>query len=291
MNLDQAQTLARELIDRHLGRDWRLEWNDSDRQFGGCQPNRRAIQLSRHFVRRYGRDEVLDTILHEIAHGLAPGRVKPHGREWRTIAESLGARPEPCKDALFYPEFARPPSHRRQGIVVVAVLVVIAAMVFVITSRGPGTKPTASLGSPAFASSTTIAPSTTSTIPFRIVDLGTTTTAPPAAPPALAAPPTTTATTRTTTIRQTAKQTPKTTTTVAPAQAATPAPPPPTTTTTAAPPPPTTTTDACTRNAYGDCYVAEEPCPSNLYNDTVEGADGPMTCVQISPGYWQWEYS
>jgi len=287
MNLDQAQTLARGLIDQYLGRDWRLEWNDSDRLFAGCQANRKAIQLSRHFVKRYGRDEVLDTILHEIAHGLAPARVKPHGREWRTIAERLGARPEPCKDTLFYPQFARPTSHRGRWLTVAAALILIAAAVFLVASRGPASKPAESLGSPdAYARSTT-------TIPVTTLHFATTTTS---APPTFAAtPPPTTASPPTTTIRTTAKakQTPKsTTTTVARAQAP-PAPPPPATTTTTSPPasqsPPTT--NPCTKDPYGNCYIAEETCPSNLYNQTVEGADGQMTCEQISGADWQWEYS
>ena len=284
MNLDQAGTLARQLIDQHLGRDWRLEWNDSDRLFGGCQANRKAIQLSRHFAKRCNRDEVLDTILHEIAHGLAPGRVKPHGREWRAIAERLGARPEPCKDTLFSPHLARIGSHRREWVAVAAALILIAAIVFIVTSPGPGPKPQQSLGTaPALAAS-----NTTTSVPVTTLNLPTTTTS---APPTIAAPPPTTASPpRTTTIRTTAKQTPRATTTTAPAKSPPPAPPP-TTTTTAPPPPVTTTTFSCTRDAYGNCYVAEENCPSNLYNETVEGTDGPMTCTQISGSDWQWEYS
>jgi hypothetical protein len=53
----------------------------------------------------------------------------------------------------------------------------------------------------------------------------------------------------------------------------------------------TTTTFACTKDPYGNCYVAEEACPSNLYNQTVQGADGSITCTQIGVSDWQWEYS
>lgn len=282
MNLDQAQTLARELIEQHLGRGWRIEWNDSDRLFGGCQPNRRAIQLSRHFVRRCSRDEVVDTILHEIAHGLTPSGVKPHGAEWQAAAQRLGARPDPCKDTLIYPHLTRMRSHRRQWATVGAAAVLIAAAVFAATSVGSGPKPKVTLGTVPVVSATT-----STTAPQTIITFGTTTTTSPIPAVLPSAPPTTT-------IRTTAKQTPKTATTTpkvnstpaAPAAPATPAP----TTTTAPPPPVTTTTYGCYKDADGNCVQAEELCPSDLYNQTVAGAEGPITCTKVN-GVWEWEYS
>jgi predicted SprT family Zn-dependent metalloprotease len=42
-------------------------------------------------------DAVRDTVLHEIAHGLAP-RHAGHGPTWQRIAASLGARPDRVLD-------------------------------------------------------------------------------------------------------------------------------------------------------------------------------------------------
>jgi predicted SprT family Zn-dependent metalloprotease len=41
-------------------------------------------------------DEVRDTILHEIAHALAPG--DGHGPKWRMTCLRIGARPKRCYD-------------------------------------------------------------------------------------------------------------------------------------------------------------------------------------------------
>lgn len=43
-----------------------------------------------------GEQEVRDTILHEIAHALAPRA--GHGPKWRAICRQIGAEPKRCYD-------------------------------------------------------------------------------------------------------------------------------------------------------------------------------------------------
>lgn len=52
-----------------------------------------TLLLSKRGVRIYGMEEAKDTILHEIAHLLAP-LDEGHGREWQRLARMVGAKPE-----------------------------------------------------------------------------------------------------------------------------------------------------------------------------------------------------
>lgn len=59
--------------------------------------------MSSFFVVANDRDEVLDTLLHEIAHALA-GPLAGHGPVWKAACVRVGARPE----RLAPPEVAMP---------------------------------------------------------------------------------------------------------------------------------------------------------------------------------------
>jgi predicted SprT family Zn-dependent metalloprotease len=97
MNLDEADQLCHELMANHLGPSWTFGWDRAVRRFGQCRLDERRITLSRELVALNGVDLVRDTVLHEIAHGLAP-RGAGHGPQWRAIARELGAQPERCFD-------------------------------------------------------------------------------------------------------------------------------------------------------------------------------------------------
>jgi predicted SprT family Zn-dependent metalloprotease len=109
MNLEEADRLCRELIAAHLGERWTFGWDRAVRRFGQCRIDERRITLSRELVSLNDVDVVRDTVLHEIAHGLAP-RGAGHGPKWRQIARELGAQPERCFDRSTVQ--VPPPRHR-----------------------------------------------------------------------------------------------------------------------------------------------------------------------------------
>lgn len=90
--LSYAQSAAKELISKHLDSSWTFQWNNRKRAFGLCNYTDRTIELSRIMTANQSREQILDTILHECAHALTPG--KGHGPEWKRMARQLGCVPK-----------------------------------------------------------------------------------------------------------------------------------------------------------------------------------------------------
>ena len=102
MNISEVRELAQEKMSLHGIGHWKLKMVHSKSFAGRCRtryfhklPSRSngEIELSIDYMEVFPYEEVLDTILHEIAHGLVPNDVKSHGPEWKHMAKSIGARP------------------------------------------------------------------------------------------------------------------------------------------------------------------------------------------------------
>ncbi|MGC0272177.1 SprT-like domain-containing protein [Pseudactinotalea sp. Z1739] len=93
VNLEQAESMARDLMAEHGLRDWTFAFDRAKRRAGLCRFHTRTISLSRHLTELHHDDLVRDTVLHEIAHALA-GPDAGHGTQWRQVAGRIGARPE-----------------------------------------------------------------------------------------------------------------------------------------------------------------------------------------------------
>ena len=86
MTTDDIPHLAQYLLEKHslaqLG--WTFQWDSAKRRAGACKYSRKTITISRHYVAlnlSERPDDVIDTILHEIAHALA-GWSAGHGPKW-----------------------------------------------------------------------------------------------------------------------------------------------------------------------------------------------------------------
>jgi SprT protein len=111
MELTHAHKLAQHLMKLHqLSPKWSFRFDRSKVRFGKCDYARKEISLSRFLVKMNKEEEVRDTILHEIAHALAP-RGTGHGPVWRTIALSIG-----CNGSRCYHEAVARPTPRFKGI-------------------------------------------------------------------------------------------------------------------------------------------------------------------------------
>lgn len=94
--------VAKYLLEKHglAEKGWTFQWDNAKRRAGRCTYATRTISLSRHYVElniANGFDDIVDTILHEIAHALTPGH--GHDKVWKMACQQVGARPQRCYDA------------------------------------------------------------------------------------------------------------------------------------------------------------------------------------------------
>ena len=95
MNLQAAVNLANKKIQEHLpNMGWTFQLDNSVRRFGICRYRSKVIGMSRHLIELNDEAQVLDTILHEIAHALTPRA--HHGYEWKMACIRIGAKPVRC---------------------------------------------------------------------------------------------------------------------------------------------------------------------------------------------------
>jgi predicted SprT family Zn-dependent metalloprotease len=109
MKQQEARQLAEDLMRQHrLLPKWSFAFDRSKARFGKCDYRKQQISLSKYLVELNEVDHVRETILHEIAHALAP-RGAGHGLKWKALALSIGCNGHRC----FGHEVARPaPKHR-----------------------------------------------------------------------------------------------------------------------------------------------------------------------------------
>ncbi len=94
MDLHAAKILATDLIRQHGLLGWSFRFDRARRRFGSCRVRARLITLSRPLTLLNSDAQVRDTILHEIAHALAPK--DGHGARWKAACRKLGAKPVRC---------------------------------------------------------------------------------------------------------------------------------------------------------------------------------------------------
>lgn len=87
MDLGAAAALARKLIAQHVP-SYGFEFTNHKTALGICNYRRCIIGLSRVLTPIQTEAEVLDTILHEIAHAKCPGA--GHNRVWKMTCRALG---------------------------------------------------------------------------------------------------------------------------------------------------------------------------------------------------------
>ena len=128
MTLEKIKIIAFDLMRWHGLKDWRFEFQDGHAyespHLAACWPELKKITMDTNYALSKSEfcfpedmtDEgIIDTILHEIAHAIAPIRMKDgthhsslqfhsrgkklyHGPTWRFTAISIG-----CSHALDYP--------------------------------------------------------------------------------------------------------------------------------------------------------------------------------------------
>lgn len=112
MNRNEVETLARELMNQHGLRTWRLSFARSLSWAGRCWRSKKLIELSLDYMEVYGYADARNVILHEIAHALDTTRYRTitlkngrkkkqqlhHDEVWKTIARRIGCTGDRCVD-------------------------------------------------------------------------------------------------------------------------------------------------------------------------------------------------
>lgn len=95
MEVSMALATGRRLLREHGLHDWSIVADRAKTRAGVCRFTKRQIGLSAPLTTLHSPDEVLDTILHEIAHALVGPR---HGHDavWRAKAREIGCSGERC---------------------------------------------------------------------------------------------------------------------------------------------------------------------------------------------------
>lgn len=96
MDIRQAKRMATDLMNKHglSSKGWRFRFDNAKVRFGSCNYTDKEITLSKPLCELNSEKEVLDTILHEIAHALCPGQ--NHNKVWQRKAIEIGCSGNRC---------------------------------------------------------------------------------------------------------------------------------------------------------------------------------------------------
>lgn len=97
MNLQRAQMIASDLMKYYLSplQGWGFRFDHSLTRLGLCDHRNFRISLGRHATEVNSEEQVLMTIVHEIAHALV-GSLHGHDDVWKAKAIELGHSGERC---------------------------------------------------------------------------------------------------------------------------------------------------------------------------------------------------
>ncbi len=95
MDLQEVEVLAEKAILNYGLQGWSFRWARTKRRLGACNYRLKRIEIAEFYARHNPPEQVLDTLLHEIAHALAGPQAR-HGPAWKAIARRLGATPKAC---------------------------------------------------------------------------------------------------------------------------------------------------------------------------------------------------
>ena len=100
MPLTEVAALGKHLIREHevksgLKVGWQFAFDLAPARGGLCRHREKQITLSVTYCQKASKEEIVDTILHEIAHAIV-GPKHGHGATWKAAARQIGCTAERC---------------------------------------------------------------------------------------------------------------------------------------------------------------------------------------------------
>lgn len=89
---DYIRALAEsEMLEKLEDQEWTFGFDSGRRRAGMCSFNDKKITISKYLALVHSIDDVMQTLIHEIAHAIA-GPKEGHSKKWLAIAKKLGYR-------------------------------------------------------------------------------------------------------------------------------------------------------------------------------------------------------
>lgn len=100
MSLIEVEGIGKRLIQKHeaesgLKTGWQFAFDLAPERAGSCRYGEKQITLSVTYCLKASKEEIVDTILHEIAHAIV-GPKHGHDATWRAAAQRIGCTAERC---------------------------------------------------------------------------------------------------------------------------------------------------------------------------------------------------
>ena len=83
-----AKNVTELFFEKHNIYNWNFKLNRKKSACGTCNYTHKVISLSKYYLKNAKIDDIINTILHEIAHVLTPRH--HHDRIWKSVALSIG---------------------------------------------------------------------------------------------------------------------------------------------------------------------------------------------------------
>jgi predicted SprT family Zn-dependent metalloprotease len=95
MDVAEAKELVKAEVVYHLGDSWNVSYFKAARIYGQCRhgPTKKLIRINELFLAQCEKQQVLELVRHEIAHGLA-GNHRGHDKHFAGICNLLGTSPK-----------------------------------------------------------------------------------------------------------------------------------------------------------------------------------------------------
>ena len=95
--------MAREKMKQFYLKDWKIKFDHAQRRAGACYFDKKVLSFSANFLRKATDEEIIDTVLHEIAHAIV-GPGQGHNLIWKKKAIEIG-----CSGKIYHDlEFSKP---------------------------------------------------------------------------------------------------------------------------------------------------------------------------------------
>lgn len=91
-----VEKIGHQTMEEHSITGWKIVWNNTKNTIGMCHYRKKTVFLSEFcFNTMKDKRDMVDTVLHEIAHIMAQG--DGHGIKWAMACRKVGANVERCK--------------------------------------------------------------------------------------------------------------------------------------------------------------------------------------------------